>query len=80
LEHEEEEDISEYATHFKKIYKWVDPQKRTPTRTVVRKFINSLPSKYVKMLTIMGSDTLDEAIEAAIDVEASQRVKARKRD
>src|SRR6266498_2489396 len=76
LEHEEEEDISEYATRFKKIYKRVDPQKKTPTRTVVCKFINSLPSKYVEMLTIMGSDTLDKAIEAAMDVKASQKVKA----
>src|SRR6266540_6573541 len=80
LEHEKEEDILEYATHFKKIYKQVDPQKRTLTRTVMCKFINSLPPKYVEMLTIMGPDTLDEAIEAAMDVEASQRVKARKRD
>ena len=80
LEYEEEEDISEYATRFKKIYKRVDPQKRTPTRTVVRKFINSLPPKYVEMLTIIGPDTLDEAIEAIINIEASQRVKNRKRD
>ena len=80
LEHEEEEDISEYATHFKKIYKRVDPQKRTPTRMVMRKFINSLPPKYVEMLTIMGPDTLDETIEAAMDIKASQRVKACKRD
>ena len=80
LKHEEEEDIFEYATHFKKIYKRVDPQKRTPTRTVVRKFINSLPPKYVEMLTIIGPDTLNEAIEAAMNIEASQRVKNRKRD
>src|SRR6266542_2911084 len=80
LKHEEEEDISEYATHFKKIYKQVDPQKRTLTRTVMCKFINSLPPKYVEMLTIMGPDTLDETIEAAMDIKASQRVKARKRD
>ncbi len=80
LEYEEEENISEYATRFKKIYKRVDSQKRTLIKTVVRKFINSLPPKYVEMLTIMGLDTLDEAIEAAMDVEASQRVKARKRD
>ncbi len=71
LEHEEEEDISEYTTCFKKIYKRVDPQKRTPTRTVVQKFINSLPPKYVEMLTIMRPDILDEAIEAAMDVKAS---------
>ena len=71
LEYEEEENISEYATRFKKIYKRVDSQKRTLIKTVVRKFINSLPPKYVEMLTIMGLDTLDEAIEAAIEVEAS---------
>ena len=34
----------------------------------------------MKLLTIMGLTTLREAIEAAMDVEASQRVKARKRD
>ncbi len=80
LEYEEEEDISEYATRFKKIYKWVDSQKRTPIRTVVRKFINSLPPKYVKMLIIIGPDIMDKAIEAAMDVKASQRVKNRKRN
>ncbi len=78
MEHEEEKDISEYATCFKKIYKRVDPQKRTPIRTIVCKFINSLPPKYVKLLTIIGPATLDEAIEAAIDVEASQKIKAYK--
>ncbi len=80
LEYEEEEDISEYVTHFKKIYKRVDLQKRTPTRTIIRKFINSLPSKYIELLTIIGSGILKEAIEAAMDVEASQRIKVRKRD
>jgi len=34
----------------------------------------------VKLLTIIGSSILDEAVEATIDVEASQKVKARKRD
>ena len=70
----------EYATRFKKIYKRVDPHRSTPTRTIIRKFINSLPPKYVELLTIMGPNTLAEAIEAAMDVEASQKVKARKRD
>ena len=58
----------------------MNPQKRIPTRTVVQKFINSLPSKYVELLTIMDPEILDEAIETAMDVEASQKVKARKRD
>ncbi len=58
----------------------MDPQKWTPIRTIIRKFINSLPPKYVKLLTIIGSSILDEAVEATIDVEASQKVKARKRD
>jgi len=80
LEYEEEENISEYATHFKKIYKRVDLQKRTPTRTIIWKFINSLLPKYVELLTIIGPNTLDEAVEAAMDVEASQKVKTRKRD
>ena len=70
----------EYATRFKKIYKRVDPYRSTPTRTIIRKFINSLPPKYVELLTIIGPTTLAEAIEAAMDVEASQKVKARKRD
>src|SRR6266542_3532681 len=47
---------------------------------IIRKFINSLPPKYMELLTIIGSTTLAEAIEAAMDVEASQKVKARKRD
>jgi len=34
----------------------------------------------VELLIIIGLSTLDEAIEAAMDVEASQRVKAQKRD
>ena len=80
MEYEEDEKISEYVTHFKKIYKWVDPYKSTPTRTIIRKFINFLPPKYVELLTIMGPITLEKAIEAAIDVKASQKVKARKRD
>ena len=80
LEYEEDEEIFEYAICFKKIYKQVDLHKSTPTRMIIRKFINSLPSKYVKLLTIMGLSTLGEAIEAAIDVEASQKVKAWKRD
>jgi len=80
LEYEEEKDISEYATCFKKIYKQVDLQKRILIRTIIHKFINSLLSKYVKLLTIIGLSTLEEAIEAAMDVEASQKVKARKRD
>ncbi len=80
LEHEEKKDISEYTTHFKKIYKRVDPLKRTPIRTIIWKFINLLPPKYVKLLIIMGLLILDEAIDAIMDVEASQKVKARKRD
>ena len=34
----------------------------------------------MKLLTIMGLTTLGEAIEAVMDVKASQKVKARKRD
>src|SRR6266542_3661276 len=65
---------------FKKIYKRVDPHRSTPIRTIIRKFINSLPPKYVELLTIIGPNTLAEAMEAAMDVEASQKVKTRKRD
>ncbi len=80
LEYEEEEDISEYATRFKKIYKWVDPQRRTPVRTIVWKFINSLPLKYMELLMIIGLSILDKTIEAAMDIKASQKVKAWKSD
>ncbi len=80
LEYEEDEKILEYATCFKKIYKRVDPHRSTPIRMIIRKFINSLPLKYVELLTIMGPITLAEAIKAAMDVEASQKVKVRKRD
>ena len=80
LEYENNENMSEYATRFKKIYKRMDPHKKTPSRTIVRKFINSLPSRYVELLTIIESANLNEAIESALDVEASQKVKARKRD
>ena len=34
----------------------------------------------MELLTIIGLSTLDEAIEAAMNVEASQRIKAQKRD
>jgi len=80
LEYKEDEEISEYATRFKKIYKQVDPHRSTSIRTIIRKFINFLPPKYVELLTIMGPITLAKAIEAAMNVEASQKVKARKRD
>ena len=80
LNYEEEEDISEYATHFKKIYKRVDPLKRIPIRTIIWKFINSLPPKYMELLMIMRPSTLDETIETIMDVETSQKIKARKRD
>jgi len=80
LEYEKDEEISEYAIRFKKIYKRVDPHRSTPTRTIIRKFINFLSPKYVELLTIIGPTTLAEAIEAAIDVEVSQKVKAWKRD
>ncbi len=71
LKYEEEENIFEYITHFKKIYKRVDPQKRTSIRMIIQKFINFLPSKYVKLLTIIRLANLDEAIETVLDVEAS---------
>jgi len=70
----------EYATRFKKIYKRINPQKRTSIRMIIQKFINSLPPKYVELLTIIRSANLDEAIKAALDVKASQRVKTRKRN
>ena len=80
MKYKNKEDVSKYATRFKKIYKRVDSQKRTPIRIIVRKFINSLPPKYVKLLTIIRSANLDEAIKATLDIKASQRVKTRKRD
>jgi len=80
LKHEKEEDISKYVTCFKKIYKRVNSHKRILIRTIVWKFINLLPLKYVELLTIMGSSTLNEVIEAAMDIEVSQKVKVRKRD
>ena len=76
----DDEDILEYATHFKKIYKRMNPQKRTPIRTIVWKFINFLPPKYVELLTIIGLNNLNKTIEAVLDMEASQKIKVRKRD
>ena len=70
----------EYVTRFKKIYKRVDSQKKTPIKMIIQKFINSLPPKYVKLLTIIGLANLNEAIEVTLNVETSQKVKARKRD
>ena len=58
----------------------MDPQKRTSLRTIIQKFINSLPPKYVEFLIIIGSANLDEAIDAILNIEASQKVKAWKRD
>ena len=67
----DDEDILEYATHFKKIYKKVDPYKSIPSKTIVRKIINSLSLNYMKFLTIIGSANLDETIKAALNVEVS---------
>ncbi len=75
IEYEDDEDISEYATKFKKIYKRVDSSRKIPKWTIVRKFINSLPLKYTEMLTIIRPNTLEEAIEGALDVKASQKIK-----
>jgi len=80
LKCEDDEDVSEYATRFKRIYKRVNPHRSTLNRTIIRKFINSLLPKFVKLFTIIGPASLNKAIEAALDVEASQKVKARKRD
>ena len=65
---------------FKKIYKRVDSHKSTLSRIIIRKFINSLSLKFVELLTIIGSVNLDKVIVAILDVEASQKVKVRKRD
>ena len=76
----EDEDVSEYVTHFKKIYKKVDPYKSISSKTIIRKFINSLPSKFVKLFTIISLASLNKAIEAVLNIEASQKVKVRKRN
>ncbi len=47
---------------------------------IIWKFIISLPLKYVKLLTIIKLVNLDKAIEAALDVKVSQRVKTRKKN
>ncbi len=47
---------------------------------IVKKFINSLPSKFVKLFTIIRSANLNKAIEVTLNIEASQKIKARKRD
>ncbi len=72
--------MSEYTIRFKRVYKRIDPYKSTSSRTIVKKFINSLPPKYMEFLIIIGLFNLDEAIKAALDVEVSQKVKVRKRD
>jgi len=53
----------------------VDLSKKTLKQTIVRKFTNSLPSKYTEILIIIGPNTLEEAIEGALDVEVSQKIK-----
>jgi len=80
LKCKEDEDVSEYVTHFKKIYKKVDPYKSISSKTIIRKFINSLPSKFVKLFTIISLASLNKAIEAVLNIEASQKVKVRKRN
>jgi len=72
--------MSEYTTRFKKIYKRINLQKRTLIRMIIRKFINFLLPKYVKLLTIIRPANLDETIKAVLDIKASQRVKIRKKD
>ncbi len=80
LECKEDEDVSEYAIRFKRIYKRIDPYKSIPNRIIIRKFINSLFPKFVKFLTIIRPVNLDKAIEVTLDVETSQKVKAQKQD
>jgi len=80
LECEDDEDVSEYAIRFKKIYKQVNSHKSIPSRTIVRKFINLLLLKFVELLTIIKPANLNEVIKAVLDVKASQKVKASKWD
>jgi len=63
--------MSKYVTWFRRIYKRIDPHKSILNRTIVKKFINSLPTKFVKILIIIDLANLDKAIKAALDLEAS---------
>ena len=80
MKYEDDKDVSKYVIQFKQVYKRVDSHKSIPSRTIIRKFINSLSSKFVKFLTIIGPASLNETIKAMLDVKASQKVKARKKD
>ena len=62
------------------MYKKVDLTKQFSNRTIIRKYINSLPSKFMEFLTIMKLLILEKVIESTLDIEVSQKVKAWKRD
>ncbi len=44
-------------------------------RIIIRKYINFLPFKFVEFLIIMEPITLKKAIELALDIKVSQKVK-----
>ena len=50
------------------------------TRTIIRKYINSLPHKFVEFLIIMELSILEKTIELALNIEANQKIKARKKN
>ncbi len=71
MKYEKDKDVSKYATCFKRIYKRVDPYKSTLNKTIVKKFINLLSSKFMKLLIIIGPTNLNEIIKAALDIKIS---------
>ncbi len=79
IECEEDEDISEYITRFKKVYKRVDLIKQIPTKIIIQKYINSLSPKFVEFLTIIELSILKETIESTLNIKTSQKVIVKKR-
>ena len=58
----------------------MDHDRETPERTIVRKFLYGLPSGIAELARVSRSNTLEEAIDAAISAESSKRMRRKKRD
>ncbi|CAG8629998.1 186_t:CDS:2 [Gigaspora rosea] len=69
LKHEK---VNAYATKFKKLLKWVDPDDEIPDPYIIRMFLSGLRGKAATFVTVAEPKDLDEAITKARKAEAKQ--------
>lgn len=72
VEQGKDEQVPEYVIKFKHLKKKVDPGNRLPDDYVVHLFLSGLRQKIAMYTTIKDSQTLEEAIEIAEQVEAGK--------